>query len=83
MMDNFMDTYFGPLSRDYCVYFYALSIIAGVTFALSVVSVFSYMVMNFNKINSMFVVNAILVLFNTFLAYIANRLLHTMCVKAL
>ena len=83
MMNNFMDTYFGPLSRDYCVYFYALSIIAGVTCALSLVSVFSYMVMNFNKINSMFVVNAILVLFNTFLAYIANRLLHTMCVKAL
>ena len=82
-MDNFMESYFGPLSKDYCVYFYALSIIAGASFALSFVSIVSYMVMNFNKINSMFVVNSLLILFNTFLAYIANRLLHTMCVKAL
>jgi hypothetical protein len=78
-----MDTYFGPLSKDYCIYFYILSIIAGVTFALSAISIFSYTLINFKKINSMFVVNSILVLFNTFLAYIANRLLNTMCVKAL
>ena len=82
-MDNFMDTYFGPLSKDYCVYFYVLSIISGFTFALSVVSVVSYMVMHFSKVNSMFIINSVLILFNTFLAYIANRLLHTMCMKAL
>ncbi len=82
-MDKFMDTYFGPLSKDYCVYFYVLSIISGVTFALSAVSVVSYMVMHFSKINSMFIINSALILFNTFLAYIANRLLHTICVKAL
>lgn len=82
-MDNFMNDYFGPLGQEYCMYFYVLSIIAGVTFALSVVSVVSYGVMHYNKINSMFVVNSVLVLFNTFLAYIANRLLHTMCVKSI
>ena len=82
-MDNFMHTYFGPLGKEYCVYFYALSIIAGITFAISVISVMWYAVMHMNKITSMFVVNAALVIFNTFLAYIANRLLHTMCIRSL
>ena len=82
-MDNFMNDYFGPLGQEYCMYFYVLSIIAGVSFALSAVSVVSYAVMHYNKINSMFVINSVLVLFNTFLAYIANRLLHTMCVKSI
>jgi hypothetical protein len=39
------------------------------------------MIMHFNKVNTTFVINSLMVLFNTFLAYIANRLLHTMCVK--
>ena len=82
-MDNFMNDYFGPLGQEYCMYFYVLSIIAGVSFVLSAFSVVSYAVMHYSKINSMFVINAVLVLFNTFLAYIANRLLHTMCVKSI
>lgn len=82
-MDSFMNDYFGPLGQEYCMYFYVLSIIAGVSFVLSAVSVVSYSVMHYSKINSMFVVNSVLVLFNTFLAYIANRLLHTMCVKSI
>ena len=82
-MNNFMNDYFGPLGQEYCMYFYVLSIIAGVSFVLSAVSVVSYTVMHYSKINLMFVINAVLVLFNTFLAYIANRLLHTMCVKSI
>ena len=82
-MNSFMNDYFGPLGQEYCMYFYVLSIIAGVSFVLSAVSVVSYVVMHYSKINSMFVINAVLVLFNKFLAYIANRLLHTMCVKSI
>lgn len=82
-MDNFMNTYFGPLGKEYCVYFYALSIITGFTFAISLISVVTYMVMHFSKVNTMFIANSALIVFNTFLAYISNRLLHTMCVRAL
>jgi hypothetical protein len=82
-MDNFMNTYFGPLGKEYCVYFYALSIITGITFAISLVSVVTYMAMHFSKVNTMFIANSALIVFNTFLAYISNRLLHTMCVNAL
>ena len=82
-MDNFMDAYFGPLGKEYCVYFYVLSIIFGVTFVLSAISIGSFIVMHSKKVDSMFVANSFLVLFNTFLAYLSNRLLNTMCVKTL
>lgn len=78
-----MDSYFGPLGKEYCVYFYILSIIFGVTFILSAISIGSFMVMHSKKVDSMFVINSFLVLFNTFLAYLSNRLLNTMCVKTI
>lgn len=78
-----MDAYFGPLGEEYCVYFYILSIIFGITFALSVVSSVYYMATHFSKLTPMFVANMFFLLFNSFLAYLSNRLLHTMCMKSL
>ena len=78
-----MDQYFGPLPREYCVYFYALSIVFGVMFVMSVLSIAYFMITHIKKVNTMFVVNSIFILLNSFLAYLANRLLHTMCVKAI
>ena len=80
-MNNLMNSYFGPLGQEYWVYFYALSIIFGVTFVFSAISIASFIVMHHKKVDVMFIVNSALVLFNSFLAYLANRLLHTMCVK--
>jgi len=78
-----MDKYFGPLPREYCVYFYFLSIMFGLLFVFSAVSIAYMMIMHFKKVNAMFVSNALLILANTFIAYISNRLLHTMCVKSI
>ena len=78
-----MNNYFGPLPREYCVYFYILSIIFGLSFVFSAVGIAYFMVMHFKKVNTMFVINSLMVLLNTFLAYFANRLLHTMCVKSI
>ena len=78
-----MDKYFGPLPREYCVYFYALSIACGIIFVSSILSITYFMVIHFKKVNMMFIVNSSLILLNTFLAYLANRLLHTMCVKSI
>jgi len=81
-MNNFMNSYFGPLSKEWCVYFYALSIIFGISFMLSIFSIAGYIVFNFKKVNTTFVVNSLLILLNTFLAYMSNRLLNTMCVRS-
>lgn len=83
MNNSFMNKYFGPLPRDYCIYFYIMSIMFGILLALSAVSMTIYIVTHLNKLRMPFVINGMLVLFNLFLGYIANRLLHTMCVKAI
>lgn len=82
-MSGFMDSYFGPLGEEYCVYFYILSIIFGITFLISLVSTVYYMAMHFSKLTPMFVANTFFLLFNSFLAYLSNRLLHTMCMKSI
>jgi len=82
-MNSFMNDYFGPLGKEYCIYFYVLSIIFGVTFVFSALSIASFIVMNHKKVDSMFVVNSFFVLLNTFLAYLVNRIMNTMCVKTL
>ena len=83
MTNSFMNKYFGPLPRDYCIYFYIMSIMFGILLALSAVSMAIYIVTHLNKLRMPFVINGMLILFNLFLGYIANRLLHTMCVKAI
>ena len=82
-MDRFMNTYFGPLGEEYCIYFYALSIFFGIAFVLSVISVVTYMFTNVNKINMNFLIHTFFLLLNSFLAYLVNRLLHTMCMKSI
>lgn len=81
--NDFMNNYFGPLSRDYCVYFYAMSIFFGFAFVFSLISMIIFFVTNYKKVNMMFIFNGLMVLLNTFLAYFVNRLLNTMCTKSI
>ena len=60
-MDNFMDAYFGPLGKEYCVYFYVLSIIFGITFVLSAISIGSFMVMHHKRVDATFIANSFLI----------------------
>jgi hypothetical protein len=82
-MNSFMNDYFGPLGKEYCYYFYILSIIFGVTFIFSALSIASFIIMNHKKVDSMFVINSFFILLNTFLAYLVNRIMNAMCVKTL
>lgn len=82
-MNNFMEDYFGPLGKEYCVYFYVLSIIFGITFVLSSISIGYFMITHHKRVDATFIANSFLILFNSFLAYLSNRLLNTMCVKTL
>jgi len=81
-MNDFMNTYFGPLGQEYCIYFYALSIFFGIAFVLSVISVITYMITHINKIDMKMLIHTFFLLINSFLAYLVNRLLHTMCMKS-
>jgi hypothetical protein len=82
-MNNFMNKYFGPLPEVYCVYFLALSIFFGLLFVVGIFWIIYYVIMHFKKLNSIVLAQSFGMLINTFLAYYINRLLNTMCVKAI
>jgi hypothetical protein len=81
-MSNFMNTYFGPLNKDWCIYFQILSMFFLFMFVTSAISVVVLGIKNFKKLDFMLVLHAIALLGNTLLAYFVNRLLHTMCLNS-
>ena len=78
-----MDKLFGPLGKEWCVYFYILSIVAYVAFILAVFGLGGYLIARFNKLNSNHVLNLVVIIVNTFFVYIGQRLMHTMCIRSL
>ena len=77
-----MNTYFGPLNKEWCIYFQILSMFFLFMFVTSAISVVILGVKNFKKLDFMLVLHAIALLGNTLLAYFVNRLLHTMCLNS-
>ena len=52
MSVSLMDKYFGPLPREYCVYFYALSIACCIIFVATILSTTYFMVNHIKKVDS-------------------------------
>jgi asparagine N-glycosylation enzyme membrane subunit Stt3 len=85
-MTNFMNMYFGPLSKKYCVYFYYVSIFFFLMYVITLIGAIAFIIKNykdFAKINLSYVINLVMVLINMLLSYFVNRLLHTMCVNSI
>jgi hypothetical protein len=77
MENNTVQNLFGPLSKQYCLYFYALSVIFLV---LAVVVVFSTLVIGITKRkDASFFYFGLLGAASYGVIYFQNRLLHTMC----
>jgi len=81
-MSNFMSNYFGPLNKEYCIYFYFMSVWFFILFLLSILGVVTAMFYKPKQIDFTFIMNAFILLFNVWLAYFVNRLLNTMCVSS-
>ena len=80
-MTDIMDKLFGPMHKDFCLYFYYLSIFG---FALVVISFITMLRLALTrKRNASFYVNSTMVLLGYGIFYFQNRLLHTMCSNAL
>jgi len=78
-----MNTYFGPLGKESCLYFYVLSVFCGFSLVIVLITTLIYVFKNYNKINTMYFMNISLASLNLFVGYFVNRLLHTMCVRSL
>ena len=77
-MDNLAETLFGPLSKEYCVYFYYLSIIGLLLLAVLVLSTLFIGITQRKKIG--FYMQMLSVALGYAIFYFQNRLLHSMCV---
>ena len=76
-MMNFLASFFDPLPKEYCVYFYYLAVITFVIFIMAVVGV----VKKIMKFGFKTKPEAILVLITPFIMYFQNRLLYSMCMN--
>ena len=78
-----METYFGPLDKQSCVYFLFLSMIFFAVLVFAIITEFVFVLKNFKSLNFRLITSGLLLLFNAFIAYFVNRLLYTMCSKSL
>ena len=81
-MSGFMDSYFGPLSREYCLYFYLMSVFFFLMIVLGAIGIVAAFINKPKKFDLMLVIHAVMLLFNAILAYYVNRLLNTMCMNS-
>jgi len=78
-MSNTMDTLFGPLGSEFCIYFYYLSVIGFVLLTLLVASTL-FVGITKNK-GSDFYLQMFSVAIGYAIFYFQNRLLHSMCIR--
>lgn len=80
-MSDLMNTLFGPLHSDFCLYFYYLSVFGFILVIISFLTMLRLAMTH--KRNSGFYVNSLMVLIGYGIFYFQNRLLHTMCSNSL
>ena len=82
-MDDFMNTYFGPLDKSSCVYFLIITVVFFVLLVIGLFGNLFVMIKNFKQLNFKILSEGLIIWFNLFIAYFVNRLLYTMCTKSL
>lgn len=78
-MNDIMDTLFGPLSKDYCIWFYFLSVFGFFMLAFFLVTSISYGISKRKEFG--FYMNMVAIAMGYAIFYFQNRLLHSMCVE--
>ena len=75
---NYLDTLFGPLSKQYCIYFYFLSIFGFILLAIFIVS---SIIVGLSKRRGIdYYMQVVGIALGYAIFYFQNRLLHSMCV---
>jgi len=78
-----MNSLFGPLGRDNCVYFYFLSILFFISFIIILLLFLFTIIKNPKYLNKQLVLNTIFGLIYTILPYYVNRLMYSICINSL
>ena len=85
-MDNSLSQLFSPLTKDYCIYFYYLSVFGFSFFIFTLIAIVGMMITRNKTWDSefrmlLFSLGYFILLY--FVFYFQNRLLYSMCVKTL
>jgi lipopolysaccharide export LptBFGC system permease protein LptF len=81
MNSQFMYTFFGPLSKQYCNYFLFLAMIFFLLLVLTILFQIFDIVKHFKTLKTKDYVSSFVMIMNLLLAYFVNRLLFTMCIS--
>ena len=79
-MKDINEFLFGPLSKNWCLYFYFLSIIWYIVFLLSILFLIRYLMGKNVKTEVAF--GSLMYAFTVFVMYIEKRILHGMCINS-
>jgi hypothetical protein len=81
-MNDLMNYFFGPLPKEYCLYYYFLSVISAIIFTITLIS-FVVAIVKSKKVKIGMVISMINALLSLFIGYFVSRLLYTMCIRSL
>jgi hypothetical protein len=81
MSTSFSDKFLGTLSKQYCIYFYILCIVALVVLILSIFGFFYLFTLK--NSNPMMFFHAVALIISYIFSYITYRLLYSMCISSL
>jgi len=82
-MTEFLNTFFGPLTKESCIYFLFLTVFFFTFLILILFIELFYIIKNFKELSFRKLTNGFILLFNLLIGYFINRLLYTMCSKSL
>ena len=82
-MAGLLNTFFGPLGKEACVYFLFLTGFFLFLLIIALLGDVYYVFKHYKNIKITDITQGVLIFFNLFLAYFVNRLLYSMCSKSL
>ena len=78
-MTEIMNYLFSPIGKEWCMYFYFLSIFAFVLFVIAILSLLG-LLMKGRKVDGF---TSFFMVFQPFLLYFVNRIFYSMCVNSM
>lgn len=82
-MSDFLNSFFGPLTKNSCIYFLFLSVFFFTGLILLFFVEIIYIIKNYKQLSFRNFLHGFLIAFNLLIGYFVNRLLYTMCSKTL
>ena len=82
-MTDLSSLFFGPLSKDACIYFYFLTLLFFFFLVITIIAGVVFIIKKKKELNFKMAIQGLGLACNVFLLYFVNRLLHTMCVRSL